>query len=298
MIMKRKSPADKLSAEIEALRSEQEAAAIEVATLRASRTDLLLSGSDDDVRRLDDAIATAERRRDRAAARIEQAEEQLAVMQAQAAKDEQAALEKEADSAANAAAKLVADNLAKIRTLVHDTLHAIAQADQKVLVANLTRDGDLLPLHLTESRVRRKAPVPKKIISKKVISAWCYEASGDRLPADSIGRVQDQGGGRGRLYPVGMSNNFHPVVKRQFQRVEYLPAVVPPSYVKPLAQALAVPGLRAGDVDIWQPLGSDDPDIVLRTLAELADQSEQDEPQRKAQVEFIPLDAAEDAAAA
>jgi hypothetical protein len=289
MLNKRKPATENLEGEIVALRTDQEAAAAEARTLSESRKPILLNGTDDDLRRVDDAIATAERRRDRAAARLEQAEQQLADVRTQAVKDEQAALERDADAAADAAAKLMAESLTKIRDLTHGMLRAAAAADRKVIAANQARDPNEIPLQLVEARARSQAPMPRKVLTTETVELWTYERTGDRVPAENIGRISDRGGGRGRVEPVGMSNNFSPVVKRRFQRTEFLPAVVPNSYVRPLARAITIPGLLASDPEIWKPIDSDDPGAILTALAEM-EAAAGGGADRKPVVEFVALD--------
>jgi hypothetical protein len=220
---------------------------------------------------------------------LEKLERDVSAEAAREAEAVQKKIEGEAGKAAEAAAALATKHLSEIARLGRELLSAIAKADEKIRIAQLTRSPDLPPLQRTEDRFRSTPKLERKIISERTVERWVYASNGTILSKEIADKVIARDRQTGKVYyNGGGATSVSEVEKRNFRRIVFHPEV-PGQAATPLAQALAVPGLTAIDPPIWEPILWADPAAVF---AQLQTRSEGASTRlaRQTNVEMIPLD--------
>ena len=197
-------------------------------------------------------------------------------------------IEVEATKAADAAATLATKNLAEIGRLARELLSAVAKADEKIRIAQMTRSPDLPSLARTEDRFRSTPKLERKVISETIVERWVYSDNGSILSKELAGTVVARDRQTGQVYYNGAgASSVAKVEKRKFRKVVSYPEV-PSQIVAPLAQTLAVPGLTAIDPPAWEPIMWGDPAAVLAQLQARSEGASR--PSRQTNVEMLPLE--------
>ncbi len=230
--------------------------AIEVAessrdTLTGRRRETLLSGTDGDLLKLDNDIAAANRSLDRLRAVAEELDTRLA--QAREAESDAARARRRAELILER--DRVADRLRKdyqrhataIVALIEDSARsqvAVEEFNRAALASEKIQDAETI--------VRQRGAAPREEIKRQIVNLWCREDENQPLPEEHQARVQDHGGGHGSIPPTpGCMGSAQLFVRRKFERVEFR-AAERLVYAPPLAVAVSLPGLVAGDPSVWQ----------------------------------------------
>jgi chromosome segregation ATPase len=280
-----------LEADVAALQIELSDATSEADRLADGRKALLLHGTDDELAAHDTALAAAGRRRDRAAAKSEVAEQQHAEAVAREAAESRAERIADANRTAEAAVRALTAWHQTTTATTHAILREIAEADALIEGIN----GELLegeqPLARVESRVRFEPAKPAKVISEKQITRWAFSETGNPLSEEFTARVRVNGNDRTRgvlMSEGSMSSHSTAVELRRFTERRYFPAETT-AWVYNLARTLSIPGLRASDLPVWTPVSSDHPEDVFRQLASLDPALSRGGKDREPLVELIPI---------
>jgi hypothetical protein len=216
----------KLEEAVAAFDAEAKVAAEAIGRLQQRRPALLLSGSDEDLKKHDDEYATIQRTHERAMARKTDAEQRLAAARETAAKAETEALKTDADVAAREAATVVKKAFAEVQKMVGKAREKLVAANQKIADANRYDSA----IGSVESRVYAGYHLPEKVLSEKQVLRWVYEHSGVPVPEDKLSTIvvdkDDQHTGR-LLWRAdrGAAPGSYKVVCRKFLRREFLPRV-------------------------------------------------------------------------
>jgi hypothetical protein len=257
-------------------------------------------GSDDEIDRIEEQIKAEQRRAERATARIEVLGAEVEVEARRAAESEQLEREARANAAADTAAQKLAVTFEQIRASLHDAMRTAAQADLLIEAANRGIGSAKEALPTVEARCRAREPLPRRILSEAEVVVWCYVNTGHRLSDEQAARVRLGKDGRGFVpmddtsYPVATTSPANIVERRKFTKRTFVPAQRFPT-PSDLAETLHIPGFRAGDLPIWEPVDFSSPEAVLERLA--AVERHTHEAQSTAEIEFIPIDASANVAA-
>jgi hypothetical protein len=254
--------------------------------IEAGRADALLAGEAERLKHREDlALAVAD------VADAEEATRILAARFAEAEASEAEAVRRQRYEAAEAqtvaaAKKLRSDYVKHARGLA-DLLRVVADADAAVEAANCDLPEGVDPLLATEDRVRDIPGEPRKILRDERCHRWISALTGNFIVDEAI--VQDLGRGRGVIHVPAASEhhyarpNRHEVDRVLCREVEFLPSVS--RKFGPRLAELVLPGLRAGDAEIWSPAQSTSPDAILDRLDALAEEPPTERPARIPQIE-------------
>jgi hypothetical protein len=287
-----------IEANVATLRLELADATAETDRLADGRKPLLLHGSDAELEKHDQQLAAAGRRRDRAAAKLEVAEQQHAEAVTREAAESRAERIADANRAAEAAARALTAWHQTTAATTHAILREIAEADALIERIN----GELLegeqPLVRVEPRVRFEPAKPAKVLSEKQITRWAFSESGNPISDEVAARVRVHNNDRTRGVLVSesaMGAHTTAVELRRFTERRYFPAETT-AWVYNLARTLSIPGLRASDLPVWTPVSSDHPEDVFRQLATLDPALRREGKTREPLVELIPISTLAEAA--
>jgi len=298
---KQKTTLADVTARRDAAVADEVAAREAIAKFEADRAECIRrGGSDDEIDRIEEQIKAEQRRAERATARIEVLGAEVEEEARRATESEQLEREARANAAADTAAQKLTVAFDQIRASLHDALRTAAQADLLIEAANRGIGSVKEPLPTVESRCRAREPLPRRILSEVEVVAWCYAHSGHRLSDDQAARVRSGKDGRGFVpmgdtsYPVASTSPANIVERRKFMKRTFVPAQRFPT-PSDLAETLRIPGFRAGDPPIWEPIEFSSPDAVLERLAAI--ERHTNEAQGAPEIEFIPIDASAHVAA-
>jgi hypothetical protein len=257
----KKDEITKVEEELSALTSEFDAAKEQTERLQSERKSILLNGSDDDLRRHDEQLARSQRAQERAEARRADCERRLETARAEKAAAEFEAMQKEADSAADAAAAAIRKALSGFHKVVRSITEQVEAADRKVASFNRASENSV-QLNSVAARAFADWRLAYEVLQESEIVLWSYELSGDPIPEAQQHEVVVTAEGIGRLPSnaiVGASSAE--VVQRKFIKREFLK-----------------------EDTRWYPADLED---ALKELARLTDLSQEDN--RKPQIELIPV---------
>jgi SpoVK/Ycf46/Vps4 family AAA+-type ATPase len=214
----------KLEAELATLSDELSNAIAEAEKFQRDRPAVLLSGSDEDLRALDEALARAQRTRERTEARRDDCSRRL-----EAARDEAAAAEladalASADKAAAAAVAAIRKSLASMARSACELAATVDKAQDMVDRANRLAGDSAEPVAGIDARIAEDRRLPLEILSEETSEKWVYESTGAIIAEQD--RVTERPDGRGILYVVShMGTKAHPAVRCRFVTRTFLPAI-------------------------------------------------------------------------
>lgn len=281
------TPAAELRRELASLPREIELAEAAADNLEGERRALLLKASDEELKKHLAKVELANLRIERLFAARSELERRLA--DAEAAEEQLARRERYAETqelAAEARAALQRYPAAA-RQLV-SILTTVARAEDAIAATNAALPADAAPIPSPEFEVRGLPADPREVLSEERLPAcWYYtgaHASWGKVQPELVSNIESTDGRTGVLTTQlnstrGDLRRFA-VEKRAIEkRVRFLPERS--SYTPtPLAGAIELPALRAGEAAIWGPTGPTgwssgamgrDADDVLRKAAELED---------------------------
>lgn len=210
-----------LERQSDALAGEVTAAIAEAERLQAGRQSLLLNGTDDDLANHDAALAAAHRKRERAAARLDDVESRLAQARANKADADRATARKDAEAAAAAAAEALRKGYTDIGKIVAGMKELAAGATIKISGVNRTKGDGEDEIVSIASRVFASRIQAREIVSEEIVELWVFEISGAVLADQS--NIRTQGDGRGVFYSESVQGRTpHPVIQKKFRRREFL----------------------------------------------------------------------------
>lgn len=270
--------------ELTALRAEADEAANEAEQLKATRKKVLLeAASDDEVKRHDERTCAAEIRRDRALARIEALQDHVAAQSAIADQEQRRKAYDAAIAQVDHGRAVIKDAYPRLRAIVRPMMRAIADAEAARAEANKNRPEGVNPIEPVES-FRNRAGIPMEVIARSHVTLW-VDARGmpvsDKWQNEIVPTRADPSRGI-RHTPGGNKIEFE---RKEFERVEYLPAV-PAQRAPSLAASMSIPGLHAGDPAVWEPVKSSDANAIIAALTSI-DLPKASAPERTPKVEFI-----------
>jgi hypothetical protein len=220
----------------------------DIEALTAHRRKTLLSGSEADRVKLKDNIAAAETQLEQLVTVAEELDARLVQAREDANNANRARRRDELLGNRDLLAKRWWTEYPKAATAIRDLILDSARLDIEIENFNKVAPAEEA-LQTSENIVRRRDPEPRKKIRCKTVELWCRYDETSPLPAEFQGSVQDQGGGHGAL-PNRVAQST-PCVSRKFELIEFYAAERIP-YFEPLAQSVNLPGLLAGDFDIWR----------------------------------------------
>ncbi|RZM98730.1 hypothetical protein CWO91_36910 [Bradyrhizobium genosp. SA-3] len=231
MTFKSKSAA--LSARIDTLDKEIAAGAAALADLQTRRREAIRDGDDAAAGRLEESIATAERK---AALQAERREILAAEHEAALERDAREEFERRraAQEEVNARVAAAAQKaLRKAWDVLTPVLRELAEARAATDLLNKAAPGGFSQLPYADDLARGAPALPRVEISIKPVELWCFASNGNR--------VADQGAVQGGSLLAGFGAlKPQPCVKRRFRHVRYHPAEDPRS-AAPISTDLRFP---------------------------------------------------------
>lgn len=250
--------------------------------------------NDEDIDKTSQLIASATLRRDRAAARLETIEAQLAEAEKLEAAAGRVALRREADAGAERAAIEVEKLHAEISKLARRMIEVAAIVDQKVEAFNASAKDEGEPVWSVGARIAQKFYRPHQVLSEEIVSRWVYSRTGERIPDDKqlAVRVKPEKSNEGILPSVGLGGPQEAVL-RKFRVVKFLPAQR--AWAIPMATTINIPALVDGGVPGWRPVDHYFPASVPAKLQELAELDAQPD-RRQPKIEIVEVEVGDIAA--
>jgi hypothetical protein len=210
-----------LERQLETLTGEVAAALTEADGLHASRQSVLINGTDADLANHDAAFSAAQRKRERAAARLEDVESRLAQARANRADVDRAAARKDAEASAVSTADAIRNGYADMGKIVAVLKELAASATAKIGNVNRTKGDGEDEIASIASRVFASRTQPREVLSEAVVELWVFETSGSVVPDQT--NIRTQGGDRGIFYADSVQGRTpHAVLLKKFRRREFL----------------------------------------------------------------------------
>jgi hypothetical protein len=214
----------KLEVELTALADELSNATAEADRLQAERPSVLLNGSDDDLRIIDEALARAQRTRERIEARREDCASRLEAAREEVAVTERTEARAAAERAASAAIATLRKSLASISRTARDLATTIENAEAMIDHANRLIGDDAERVLNIDARIGEERRLPIEILSEEIAEKWAYASSGALIAEQD--RVTERRDGSGIFYSESvMGRTPHIAIRRQFVTRTYLPAI-------------------------------------------------------------------------
>lgn len=170
-------------------------------------------------------------------------------------------------AAVTAAEKATRADLAEVRRLVHGLLRRNAELADRRRALEIERPPSAAPLAYPEAW-RSIAGVDEEVISETISHEWCDE-TGRPLSPEKAAMVRPISSRAGEYTYVYQSGPFTTatatvsVTKRAVRR-RTVRERVPAEIATPLAEAIRLPGITAGDRPMWSPTAAD---AVLTALS-------------------------------
>jgi hypothetical protein len=228
-----------------------EAALNDHSALKGRCRETLLSGTDGDLLKLENDLAASKRLIDRISAVAEELNARLA--QAREAESDAARARRRAelilerDRVADRLREDYPQHATAIAALLEDSLRSQVAVEQFNRAAPANEK-----IQAAEDIVRQRGAAPREEIKRRVVYLWCREDESRPIPEELQAQVQDNGGGRGSIQSSpGCLGSARLFVRRKFERVEFR-AAGRFVFTPPLAIAVSLPGLVAGDLSVWE----------------------------------------------
>lgn len=144
-------------------------------------------------------------------------------------------------------------------------LAIVARAEQAVVETNRDLPDDIEPLQAVERSLRGHPGSERRVISERRVVKWAFAESGAPLTEEQATKVIPAVGGRGILNAGTWNSNIH-VRKRAFIERTFVEGVRA-EWPAALATSVRLPGLRAGDPEVWGlSYGDDRPEAILDAI--------------------------------
>ena len=221
-----------LASRITALDGETAAGATALADLHTRRRDAIRDGDDAAATKLEELIATAERKATLQAERREiLAAEHEKALEADAREEfsRRHAAQKEANEKTAIAAQKA---LRRAWDILAPALRELDEARAATDLLNKAAPDGFASLAYADDIARSTPANPREEISSKIVQQWCFRSTGDR--------VSDQSTVRGGVLSNGRHAPAQQCVERSFRHVRYHPAQTA-SFAAPISTELRFP---------------------------------------------------------
>jgi len=263
-------------AELESALKQLDVAAAERAVddLEAKRAAMLSSASDAEIVTIDAEIAAANRHVERVIALKAAADKKLAAIASEEAEAERRRSYEEAKRLKADAEKALRTVYPAIAEKFIDLMDTLTRATIAVDGTNRALPAGERPLALPERAVRGFPGEPRQIVREDTVDAWHY--AGDSkgwgaVEAEYVSKIVATNGNAGwfeanRGGSAGLRR--YDVAKRSMKKIVYLESrmALDP---EPLASAVRLPALVAGQPDFWKPAG---PNGISGSIGDRQDQ--------------------------